>query len=87
MLLKIYNKVCPDSILAKSRIDKLKGRETYDKTSRTANIGLSAVGMLLGIKNKKKFNLNLKIDKNIKPNQYENAKVNVTTIELVIVKE
>lgn len=82
----IFNNVCPDIIFAKSRIDKLKTRDTYDAISMGTNRGANAICIPLGRKNPKKCSLCFFIEIILIPINNVNAKLNVTKMWLVIVK-
>lgn len=84
--LSIFNSVCPASIFAKSRTDKLKGLIKYDTTSITTRKGIKGFGTPLGTKRLKKSVLLLKKLINVIPKNNENAIWNVKMICPVIVK-
>ena len=74
----IFNKVCPDIILANNRTAKLKAFATYDIISITNNNGVKTIGQPPGIKwikNEKKPIW--PIDNKVKPisNELDNKKV------------
>jgi hypothetical protein len=74
---KIFNKVCPDIKLAKSRIDKLKTRKTYETNSISTSKGAKATGAPGGKNKLKKCLRCFKIPKIFIPVKMAKAVVNV----------
>ena len=71
--LNIFRSVCPASIFAKSRTDKLKGLIKYDTTSITTRNGIKGLGTPLGTKRLKNSVLLLKKFINVIPKNKEKA--------------
>lgn len=65
--------MCPASIFANNRTDKLIGRIQYDKTSIKVKIGSNHVGTPETIYNFKKWTLYLKNPRAVIPTKIKNA--------------
>ena len=71
--LKIFNKVCPASILAKSRTERLNGLIKQETISMITKNGISGLGTPLGTNKFKNSNLLFIILISVIPKNNENA--------------
>ena len=82
----MFKSVCPASIFAKSRTERLKGLIKYETISITTRKGSSTFGTPLGIKRLKKANWLFIIFISVIPTNKEKAIWKVNIICPVIVK-
>ena len=76
----IFNKACPDVILANKRIDKVNTLIKYDITSIVTSRGIIKIGTPFGKKIEKNLNPCFRIPIMLIPTKIDSAKLNVKII-------
>ena len=82
---KIFNSVCPATILLNNRTPKLAALAKYDTTSINTNKGTKAKGVPEGTKKEKKCNLCLNTANNVTPIKIVKLNPIDTIIDVAIV--